>query len=432
MYLRPKNSSMLDIYPRRWRAAVPGDLLDRHLKDEKMSRDIPLDDYSLSTNRSILNPSWQILLLILGTWNVISAAVSFRNLDSSALQAKSVQLGTSKEPHFLSLFYKDQEQIRLTNVSEGLYEFKNSICIDRATKMPDDSADTLFAVLDNGSEISAVQLLSSRHWYRTAALHIRRNFLTQSTAHSTLRPPWQTLVDTIAGDLILGLALLVTAGCGAWDQPHLAKFFFHLLVSLLSLTKFLSAAAYISDGCEQDWLFTSAVIARAESRFVPAGIALAGLWLGCIVAHDCLLLGNCAHLLTSPPITALGIGALSSILLLIHWHARRRAVRSAEADRVLYDAAWERLRREEPDAVGLIVAVIAGRRNALLAAPPARQLARSHTGPSLAGGSVLLRTVSGLLGAEKERAADETTVRTEGGQLIPVSSLDQLYAQVRD
>ena len=421
---------------------VPGDMLDRYLQDEQVSGNAALNDYSLSMNRSILNRSWQILFLILGIFNVIWAAGSILNLDNSALQALSVQLGASKEPHFLRLYYKDQEQIRLTNVSEGLHQFKHPICIDRSTKMPDHSVDILYATSDTGSAISSVQLLSSIHWYRRAALQPRRNFLMRSKVHSTLHPPWQTMVDTIAGDLIVGTALIVTAGCGAWNQPRLAKFFVHLHISLLSLTKFLSAAAYISDGCEQEsclaashcalWLFTSAVIARAESRFVPAGIALAGLWLGCIVAHDCLLLGDCAQLLTSPPITALGICALSSILLLLHWHARRRAARSAEADRVLYDAAWERLRREEPDAVGLIVAVIAGRRNALLAAPPARQLARSHTGPSLAGGSVLLRTVSGLLGAEKERATDETTVRTEGGELIPVSSLDQLYAQVRD
>ena len=401
--------------------------MDRCLRDERKFGNLRLDGFFLSFTYCVLNPVWQILIFALGIINLTKTAYSIHDLKNSAHQVQSIYLESSFSVQSIRLLYKDQEHIRLSNTS-GIFDFQSPICVDRSSILLNSSLDT-WSASDIRGITSFLPTSPDYHWLRTIARHLK---IDGAELHLSILPPWQWVVDNIAGDMFLGITLVLTSLFGVMHRTRLAKFVLELQMSLLCTLRFLSALAYFLDGQVEESissvscciliLITTAAIERAKTRFVPACMMLAVLWFAARLAIECLLFRRCcAHLLASPPMTTLGVGALSTIFMLLHWHRRRRAARAAEADRARFEAAWERLRLEEGDAVVLLSAAAAASDADVVR--PARQTCRIFR-RSVPSSVLSLRTMSGqLLGAD---ALPGDAAR----DVAPVTSLDQLYAQV--
>jgi hypothetical protein len=432
MYWVANSISRLRCVPRRWKASAPGDLLDRYIRDERIGSQ--LEDFSLSFN-CISKPSWQILILMLGVINITWAAVSFLNIRYTSLAVQSIRLDSSTQVQSMRLFYKDQEQTSLSNES-GDFNLNASICFDRLSALVNSSTENpfKFSVSGDGWKTGVSLSSSGRGW---AHHQVSR---TQQEIHLAINPPWQQVADTVVCDWFLGITLIATAVCSSTHRTRFVIIIIRLYASMSSAIRFLCAATYMLDGHAREsippflgsilGLVTSAAIERFASSFIPASILLSALWAAGNAANRCLLLRDCAALLTSPPITALSIGALSTASLLRHGRRRQWAAAAAAADGARYEAAWERLRHEEGDALALLAAV-----DSDLAVPAAalRQMCRTPARfcPNPVRSPSLLGISEHLLSADSEGLGSAASGRAkEHGADRPMTSLDQLYAQV--
>jgi hypothetical protein len=468
----------------RWRTTRPGNILEQQFRLAKRIQGRKLDFVQLTSPVTIFirQPWFQIFLVGVGvfmTLNLFYQAKQFENLGVASVKNFRINLVLKYENDLLfSRRVNDSLDGQFALFYEGCVVFNASISWRREQALvefqftPQDRVDftefhlsvhNFAPVIDSGAKfLLRLQALEDNgtQWRLVGSSDFRRvvRGLYDSERYrflSGLRPfapqqnfdfrfPWPFAFDTLLSTLLLALGCLLVAACGIMARPAHGRAVLLAFCQVLSLNQLVVFLGYLSGGDVNEsfsplvyCLFYLALSLVMQFRETQLFVWVSGLAMAAIFARlleDCAIFTDCSHWAASPPTSSIAFLAAGLFLTLSRERFLARCVAAVIDDSHRYAAAWERVLADPGEAAALEQIRATVERVASRLPPAADVRQRMPSGGTTRADSCFSGRGNG----------DSIQVRRDGGgggsetklepppqqqQLLPVTSLDQLYAQ---
>ena len=446
----------------RWRATRPGDILDRKLNASRMSKIGTLNvmQYIRPFTNSIQHPAAQILLTALGilqtylSVTIIEGTKNYGIKNFRQFKIPSELANSSSGLESISLLFEGCEVF-----SQHTFE-KNALSFSFSAPLHMDAVMLTFNISRKVAKISFTIQGSDDNWTSSFAIaasnfrfgssnvrFLQGSVTTHQTMYFSYRPPWPWYLNVLISQLIWTLCCLGLAVSGTFNFPALGKNLTVALAFALFLSNGIAAVGFAAVGMPLEAFYPSilcsvyiaitVVLVRAEGLFADACAVLGTIVFIGTFLNELVVFNDPGNLIADPPFNGTAVMCIGAAFAVLRRQYLTRAVFAAATDAAAHDSRWRALLAAEPLALDRLDAL--ARATAVAGPLPPRQLNRLRTVCVESSGVSVSTILSRVFhGEEDDEAGLEPGTGVAGFKLVPgafdpsapVTSLDQLYAQV--